>query len=117
VPRREVPQGRIADRIKALRKERGLSQEALAKELGVGRLLVHRWEKGRGVKGGQNPSRESAEKLAAFSSKPLEYFFEAAPDTETLARLARLEERLDRLEDLMDRIDALSAPQAESPGP
>ena len=36
----------IADRILRLRKEAGLSQEALAEELGVSRQAVSKWENG-----------------------------------------------------------------------
>lgn len=36
----------LGDNIKALRKQRGLSQEMLAQQLGVVRQTVSKWEKG-----------------------------------------------------------------------
>lgn len=113
VPEREPL---ISERIRALREERGLTQEQLAKEVGTTRLVVHRWEKGRGHRGGQDPSRRSAERLAAYFGMPLEVFFKPPEDTRVLARLERVEDRLGRLEDLLARIERKVRPPNESRG-
>ena len=39
------------ERIKAIRSELGLSQEALARELGISAATVNRWENGRNKPG------------------------------------------------------------------
>ena len=46
-------------RIKELRKRKGLTQQELAQELGVGFITVVRWEK----KKGNSPSRLAMEKI------------------------------------------------------
>ena len=45
----------FGEKLYRLRKERGMSQEALAQELGVSRQAISRWERERA--GGQPPVR------------------------------------------------------------
>ena len=51
----------LAQRIEALRTEKGLSRPALAAELHLPRMAVEKFETGR-----QTPSKEQQEKMAAF---------------------------------------------------
>ena len=56
----------LGTRIRALRKERGLSQEALAQALEVSRQAVTKWEDGSSL-----PSTANLFALAGFFSVPL----------------------------------------------
>ena len=56
----------LGARIRALRKERGLSQEALAQALEVSRQAVTKWEDGSSL-----PSTANLFALAGFFSVPL----------------------------------------------
>ena len=58
----------LAQRIEALRTERGLSRPALAAELGLPKGAVEKFETGR-----QTPSREQQEKLAGYFGVSLFY--------------------------------------------
>lgn len=58
----------LAQRIEALRTEKGLSRPALAAELHLPRMAVEKFETGR-----QTPSREQQEKMAAFFGVSLFY--------------------------------------------
>ena len=68
----------IEQRIRSLRKERGLSQEALAEALGVSRQAVTKWEDGSAL-----PSTANLLALADFFSVPLEDFVRPAAQEET----------------------------------
>ena len=67
----------IEQRIRSLRKERGLSQEALAEALGVSRQAVTKWEDGSAL-----PSTANLLALADFFSVPLEDFVRPAAQEE-----------------------------------
>ena len=58
----------IAQRIEALRTEKGLSRPALASALGFPRMAVEKFETGR-----QTPSKEQQEKMADFFGVSLFY--------------------------------------------
>lgn len=58
----------MAQRIEALRTEKGLSRPALAAELHFPRMAVEKFEAGR-----QTPSREQQEQMAAFFGVSLYY--------------------------------------------
>lgn len=58
----------LAQRIEALRTERGLSRPALSAALGFPRVAVEKFETGR-----QTPSKEQQEKMAAFFDVSLFY--------------------------------------------
>ena len=58
----------LAQRIEALRTERGLSRPALAAELGFTRLAIEKFETGR-----QTPSKDQQEKLANYFGVSLFY--------------------------------------------
>ena len=51
----------FSERLKALRKKKGLTQEELAKRLFISRSVIAKYECGKSL-----PTRENAEKLAAF---------------------------------------------------
>ena len=53
------------ERLQELRKQKGLTQEELAKELYVSRTAVSKWESGRGY-----PGIESLKMIAKFFSLP-----------------------------------------------
>ena len=56
----------LAQRIEALRTERGLSRPALSQALGFPKNAAEKFETGR-----QTPTREQQEKMAAFSGSSL----------------------------------------------
>lgn len=62
--------GTVENRIEALRRERGLTQEELAEQVGVTRQTVIALEKGNYV-----PSVLLALSIARFFSKPVEQIF------------------------------------------
>lgn len=64
------------DKLKALRKEKGISQQALADAIFVSRSAVAKWENGLGL-----PSEESYEALAAYFGIPRDDFITAEPET------------------------------------
>ena len=70
----------MAQRIRALRQQRGLSQEALAERMEVSRQAVTKWEKGT--------ARPSTEKLLRLS-QVLEVPLETLVGTEPAARRGR----------------------------
>ncbi len=59
---------KFTERLKELRMEKGLSQESLSKELGVGRSSITYWEKGLRV-----PSAEAIIILAKFFGVSSDY--------------------------------------------
>ena len=67
----------LPERIRSLRKERGLSQEALAEALGVSRQAVTKWEDGSAL-----PSTANLLALADFFAVPLEDFVRPAAQEE-----------------------------------
>ena len=67
----------LQQRIRSLRKERGLSQEALAEALGVSRQAVTKWEDGSAL-----PSTANLLALADFFAVPLEDFVRPAAQEE-----------------------------------
>ncbi|HEY3412783.1 MAG TPA: helix-turn-helix domain-containing protein [Armatimonadota bacterium] len=76
----------VAQRIRALRTARGLSQEALAKSLAVATNTVSRWETGA-----YRPSIEDLDKLARFFRVSVLEFFpqEDQPANAPVAALLR----------------------------
>lgn len=59
----------FSQRLKEVRKDRGLSQEQLAKQIGVSKSTILRWEKG------QYPSFNSLVKLCAVLKMSADYLF------------------------------------------
>ena len=62
----------IGEKIFNLRKEKGVSQEALALELGVARQTVSKWEMDA-----TQPTLENVESMCAFFGVSATYFFES----------------------------------------
>ena len=63
------------DKLKSLRKERGLSQQALADSIFVSRSAVAKWENGLGL-----PSEDSMNALLNYFGVPREYFATDQPE-------------------------------------
>lgn len=63
------------DKLKSLRKERGLSQQALADSIFISRSAVAKWENGLGL-----PSDESMNALLNYFDVPKEYFATDEPE-------------------------------------
>ena len=63
------------DRLKQLRKEKGLSQIMLAKELGVSGGTVAMWETGK-----RKPQFEMFDKLCTFFDRSMDYILGASDD-------------------------------------
>lgn len=61
----------VAERIKSVRRENGLSQRELAKRLEISNRAVSKWEKGLSY-----PSTENLIRIAEIFAIPLDYFFE-----------------------------------------
>ena len=82
----------IGEKIKELRKERGLTQEVVASALAVSRQAVAKWESGRSV-----PSTDNLLKLSGMFGVPLEELVDAKqremPALEEYARRKLEEER------------------------
>ena len=67
--------GNIGERLRAARKEMGLTQTELAERLGISFVGVSQWESGK-----RNPKKETLVRLAAILDVPVSYFL----DTENL---------------------------------
>ena len=67
---------RVANRLRELRQERGMTQEQLGRDLAVTRHTILALEVGRYV-----PSIELALQLAAYFGRPLEAIFWLVPAT------------------------------------
>jgi transcriptional regulator with XRE-family HTH domain len=109
----------IARRIRDLRSAyggKGLSQEALAKELGVATNTVSRWETGT-----YKPAIDDLEGLARFFGVSILEFFpkEESPVTEQVSALLRAAEQLDHrdLEELRRYAEFRKARYRLSGGP
>ena len=63
------------DKLKSLRKERGLSQQALADSIFISRSAVAKWENGLGL-----PNDESMNALLTYFDVPREYFATDEPE-------------------------------------
>lgn len=63
------------DKLKILRKERGISQQRLAEEIFVSRSAVAKWENGLGL-----PSKESLDLLCSYFGVTREYFATDEPE-------------------------------------
>lgn len=76
----------IATQIRELRRSRGLSQEALASQLGVATNTISRWETGT-----YRPSIEDLEQLSRFFGISIQDFFpgEKPNENEQLVKLLR----------------------------
>ncbi len=73
---------KVANRLRALRQEHGLTQEQLASDLDVTRHTILALEVGRYV-----PSIELALRLAAYFDRPLETIFWLDPAEDAAARV------------------------------
>ena len=62
------------EKIYNLRKKRGLSQDQLAKKIGVSRKTVYKWESDLAL-----PTSENVESLCAALGVDVEYFYGSAP--------------------------------------
>ena len=76
----------IGERLRAARKEKGLTQSELADRLGISFVGVSQWESGK-----RNPKKETLIRLAAVLEVPVSYFTETATldDDEALEFLSR----------------------------
>lgn len=85
----------LNENIKTLRKQRGMSQEALAQQLNVVRQTVSKWEKGLSV-----PDAEMLMKIAEFFEVPVSELLgvkiteESSTNDVIAAQLALLNEQL-----------------------
>lgn len=61
--------GNIGERLRAARKEMGLTQTELAERLGISFVGVSQWESGK-----RNPKKETLVRLAAILDVPVSYF-------------------------------------------
>jgi len=68
------------ERLKQLRKEKGLSQNMLAKELGVSGGTVAMWETGK-----RKPQFEMFDKLCSFFDRSMDYILGASDDDRSFA--------------------------------
>ena len=68
------------ERLKQLRKEKGLSQIMLAKELGVSGGTVAMWETGK-----RKPQFEMFDKLCTFFDRSMDYILGASDDDRSFA--------------------------------
>ena len=68
------------ERLKQLRKEKGLSQIMLAKELGVSGGTVAMWETGK-----RKPQFEMIDKLCTFFDRSMDYILGASDDERSFA--------------------------------
>lgn len=76
----------IGERLRAMRKEKGLTQAELADRLGISFVGVSQWESGK-----RNPKKETLMRLAAVLDVPVSYLAGTATldDDEALEFLAR----------------------------
>ena len=70
------------ERLKQLRKEKGLSQIMLAKELGVSGGTVAMWETGK-----RKPQFEMFDKLCTFFDRSMDYILGASDDDRSFAQI------------------------------
>lgn len=71
----------LQERIKQARNEAGLSQESLAKLIGVTRSAVAQWEGSQGGKYATIPRKNLILKLSQATNKDPEWFFEVVGGT------------------------------------
>jgi len=89
----------LGDRIRELRKARGLTQEQLAEMVGVEQKHVSRLELGKSF-----PTIERLEKLAEAFNVPLRDFFDYVHLSDSDTRIASIDEMLKGLNDEDQRI-------------
>ena len=77
------------ERLKQLRKERGLSQNMLAKELGVSGGTVAMWETGK-----RKPQFEMFDKLCSFFDRSMDYILGASDDDRSFAQINKEAQQL-----------------------
>jgi len=75
----------VNDKIRAERERRNISQEELAKRLGLSKSVVQIWEYGRGL-----PAKESLKKISQVFRKPVS-FFTGNPEDDEAPLVAELE--------------------------
>ena len=73
------------DKLKALRKEKGLSQQELANAIFVSRSAVAKWENGLGL-----PGEESLEALQDFFAVPADHFATQKPEAVIVQKNRRI---------------------------
>jgi len=64
----------IAEKIKKIRKEKGMSQAGLAKKIGVNTRMISLYESGKST-----PSMETVQKLAGLFGVTADYLFHEGP--------------------------------------
>ena len=77
------------ERLKQLRKEKGLSQNMLAKELGVSGGTVAMWETGK-----RKPQFEMFDKLCSFFDRSMDYILGASDDDRSFAQINKEAQQL-----------------------
>ena len=73
----DTPEPGISGLVAVIRRQLALSQEALARQLGISYTTVNRWEKGH-----SKPSRLARAQLSAFCDKMIERGKLILPDTQ-----------------------------------
>ncbi len=69
----------IADRIRSLRLEKGLSQQELSEEIGIGRSTIANYEQGK-----REPNMETLELFADFFNVDMNFLLGKKPTTEVI---------------------------------
>lgn len=91
-------------RLKAIRRELGLSQESLAERVGVSKQSVNGWERGR-----MFPDLNRFEVICALAKKPYFWFFlpdgSDVDDPQRGAAIAGLQEAIEALERIKQRLE------------
>jgi transcriptional regulator with XRE-family HTH domain len=102
----------LRDRIAAARRAKNLSREAMAEQLGVGKMTVVRTELGHRADARKVIRRIELEEIARLTGHSLDYFTGPAA---TGSQLDRIEQKLD---ELLSRFGALgtAAPAASAGG-
>ncbi|MCL6592290.1 MAG: helix-turn-helix transcriptional regulator [Firmicutes bacterium] len=94
-----MPENVLGEKLKKLRKEKGLTQEKLSQKLGFSNRYISK------IEAGEKPSMETFRKLAAFFQVPVEYLVSENEDTNTLSAVIRNKEVLDAFIDV-DQMDS-----------
>ncbi len=63
----------VAQKIRQVVKETGMTQQNFAKKIGLGESVISRW-----LKGDRQPSITSLKKISEATGKPLKYFLESS---------------------------------------
>lgn len=101
----------LHEKLKASRKEKGLTQIELAEKLGLGVQSVYRYETGERV-----PKVNVLEKYAKFFEKPMSYFTEEVSEEEsktnqTIAVMAIKAQNNAEFAEIIEKLNGMTAKQ------